>query len=223
MVSAAEVTFLSHFRRAFSKSEERVQTLKLIWETRRISLEPIADFRPPTNSPSRSQTHLSTTTLPVPYKVEPGNTWSESDLQGAMLTTPSPGGPSASHEERSIRYGGSSISSGSSTFSSGSPYTPTLQPHATHSHPHQFDRSRSGPSDLSQPSFYYQLSPDSTSSHEHYYQNMNFLTAPHPEAVSAPATYVGSDGQLNILSPVRLMATMGPDFRQYPSYTASHS
>ncbi|KAF8590449.1 hypothetical protein K439DRAFT_87429 [Ramaria rubella] len=130
---------LSDMRWAFSKSEERVQTLKLIWEARRKTLNnhtheditPPPSGTPPCN-PGDHQPHtmLHQSTLDLDNRQS-----REIHQQDSTTAGSSPAVLSSSRlhdEERVLAYRDSSISSGSSAFSADSPYTPTVPVHPMH-------------------------------------------------------------------------------------------
>ncbi|KAF8509550.1 hypothetical protein JB92DRAFT_3083744 [Gautieria morchelliformis] len=127
---------LSEMRWAFSKSEERIQTLKLIWEARRNAVHPrrppVADKTPPPSDtpPGNPSSHAHT----IMPSYQDGRHQAESTRQ---VSTTSPSSPGAASRTRipdkygTASYLDQSISSESSTTSTDASYKPATQPAIT--------------------------------------------------------------------------------------------
>ncbi|KIJ44214.1 hypothetical protein M422DRAFT_30390 [Sphaerobolus stellatus SS14] len=229
------ITALSEMRWAFSKSEERIQTLKLIWEER-CAKHALATRVRPSHSPSHPHGPTPPPTAPhVQYKVESdAGTWSAP--APAALAEPSPKGPTHMMEDQVARYSSVSVSD-RSTISSGSPYTPASVPSTG---PYAQTRMDSEDTVVRPP----QEMQSVMGQHGQYYYNAAALpnleqggpvdgqhSYPYDglppssssmgglefNSMSETATYVSSDGQLYISPPTRIVSHMGQDYRNYPS------
>ncbi|GJJ12260.1 hypothetical protein Clacol_006501 [Clathrus columnatus] len=119
-LSEEQYEYWACFQRGFSKSEERIQTLRMIWETKKTSL---------TDSNVRRGMPPSPPVPPSPLHRYGEYPSSEVTAIHSTLTTPSPGMPSMSYkaeEDQSLSYNCPSVSSGSSTLSTDSPYSPSV-------------------------------------------------------------------------------------------------
>lgn len=132
VLSSRDLSVVSFCFRAFSKSEERIETLKLIWEGRQRADRPLPvpaahnTASPP--DPPLGNADVHTASMVLTYLGQPdGHQSTQSDRQRSATVASSPGLASTSQvpdEERTTSYHDSSISSGSSN----SPYTPIVQP-----------------------------------------------------------------------------------------------
>jgi hypothetical protein len=235
------LSLLSHLVmfRAFSKSEERIQTLQLIWDARQGAAHPpqvpVVDETPP---PDKTAGH-ATPVMP-PYRTHAdGHQWTESDRRHCATVTLSPGVASTSQlpdDERTMSYHDPSISSGSSVLSTESPYTPAAQPiaaaysvplqfdskHGQASHPHMSDH---GPPAISLVNPPERLGYSTTFSTERSYQyveqtaHSNLAHQPqHTGLSSEEHAYIGPDGAL-YSTPHR--DTGQPHLSQEPNYSYS--
>ena len=229
--------------RAFSKSEERIKTLRLIWEMRQASLHSTPTHIPAhSRSPPQPHTSLTPPTLPHGPKVETDNAnsvWPGHDHRPPLIA-PSPDRHHALHvteEDRNLRYSSASTSSGSTISATGSPYTPSSLPANaplySHSHQHYPDPSSySRPPGVEHPGEYPYYDhtvlqgmgqTPSTSRNYPYTGGLSSSMAPFDlqNLSTTPMTYTGTDGQLYIRSPPRMVSSMGQDYRQYPHYSYS--
>ena len=147
-IQAVVLIILSYYDRAFSKSEERIQTLQLIWEARQsVPLTPhvpiVHNAPPPSDSPPNNIASHPTRVMPPYPPHTSGHQWTGSDQRQSTILSSSPGivpTTQLSDDERMMSYHDPPISSGSSEFSTESPYTPGVPPMAaSYSSPLHFD------------------------------------------------------------------------------------
>jgi len=210
---------------------------------RRASVHSTPTHRPThSHSPPSRQDTIPPPTLSHGPKVEGdigNNVWSGHDR---VLAAPTPDAPHAlqhvTEKERALRYSSASTSSGSTISATGSPYTPSSLPGnvtAPYPHPriHQNDPSSyARPPGIEHPREYY-YDPSvlqgggQSSSTPRYYQygdgmsNSTLAPSEFQQLSNTPMTYTGTDGQLYIRSPPRVVSDMGQDYRQYPHFSYS--